>query len=66
MPLDVAGGLPGRGEGSPVFDCDLADARLNGDLGGLASVRQADLDPLTADHDRATGRYPPPDQLGLW
>jgi hypothetical protein len=24
---------------------------------------QADLDPLTADHDRAADRYPPPDQL---
>jgi hypothetical protein len=36
-----------------------------GDLGGLASVRQADLDPLAADHDRPADGYPPPDLQGL-
>jgi hypothetical protein len=34
---------------------------LDGDLGALSCVREADLDPLTADHDRAADRYPPLD-----
>jgi len=38
-------------------------ARTSYAVGGLACMGQADLDPLTADHDRAADRYPRRDQL---
>lgn len=46
MPLDVAAGLAGRGDRDALFHGDLAGVGLDGDLGGLACVGQADLDPL--------------------
>jgi hypothetical protein len=61
VPFDVAAGEAGCGDGDAVFDGDLVGAGFHGDLGGLARVRQADLDPLPADHDRTADRYPPPD-----
>ena len=61
MPFDVAAGGAGRGEGDAILDGDLVGVGLDGDLSGLACMRQADLDPLPADHDRAADRDPPPD-----
>ena len=53
-------GCPGGGYDNAKLDRDLEGAGFDGDLGGLASVRQADLDPLAADHDRPADGYPPP------
>ena len=61
MPLDVAAGRAGRGDGDAILHGDLIGVGAHGDLGGLASVRQSDLDPLAADHDRAPDGHPPPD-----
>jgi hypothetical protein len=62
MPFDVSAGGAGCGDGDAGFDGDLVGVGLDGDLGSLASMREADLDPLAADHDRAADRYPPLDQ----
>src|SRR6266699_5209614 len=51
MPSDVAAAGPGRGDGDARLDGDLVGVRADADLDGLAGVRQADLDPLPADHD---------------
>src|ERR1022692_340639 len=51
--VDGAAGLARRGDGNAVLHGDLVGVRLDGDLHGLARVRQPDLDPLPADHDGA-------------
>ena len=56
MPSDVAAGGAGRGDGHAGLDGDLVGIGFHGDLDGLARVRQADLDPLAADHDRTAHR----------
>ena len=40
VPSDVAAGGTGRGEGKAIFDGDLVGVGADGDLGGLARVRQ--------------------------
>ena len=64
VPFDVAAGGAGRGEGSSVLDGDLVGVGLDGDLGGLARVREADLDPVPAEHDRAADGHPPDGERG--
>jgi hypothetical protein len=49
VPFDVAAGGTGRGEGQAILDGDLVGVGADGDLGGLACVRQSDLDPLGRD-----------------
>jgi hypothetical protein len=65
VPLDHAAGRAGRADGDAILHGDLGDAGLDGHLGGLASVRQADLDVLAADHDRAADGYPPLDTCAV-
>jgi hypothetical protein len=48
VPFDIAAGGAGRSDGNAVVDGDLIGIGLDGDLGALACVREADLDPLTA------------------
>jgi hypothetical protein len=43
VPFDVAAGGAGCGDGDAVVDGDLVGVGLDGDLGGLACVRQANL-----------------------
>jgi hypothetical protein len=61
----AAGGAPG-GERQRVVDVDLVGVGVDGDLGGLAGVREADLDALSGDHDGATHQNPAPDDQGFW
>jgi hypothetical protein len=53
VPPNVAAGGPWCGECQGVFDGDAVGAGLDGDVGGLAGMREADLDALAADHDGA-------------
>src|SRR5262252_4297195 len=59
--VNGAAGRARRGDGDAVLHSDLVEVGAHGDLGGLASVRQSDLNPLAADHDRAADGHPPPD-----
>jgi len=65
VPPNVTTGGPGRGDGGAVVHADLVGVGADGDLGGFAGVRQADLNPLAADHDRAADRDPPSDDQGI-
>jgi hypothetical protein len=58
VPLDVAAGLAGRGDGDAVLDGDLVGVGLHGDVCGLARVGQPDLDPLPVNHDGPADRDP--------
>jgi hypothetical protein len=62
VPPDVAAGGAGRGDGDAGFDGHLVGVGFDGNRDGLACVRQADLDPLAADHDRPAHRDPPGDR----
>ena len=59
MTFDVRAGLAGRGDGSAAVDADLVGVGLNGYICRLARVRQPDLDPLAAYHDRPADGDPP-------
>jgi hypothetical protein len=53
MPFDVAAGVAGCDDGRRVWHGDVVGVGLDCEIGGLASVREADLDALAADHDGA-------------
>jgi hypothetical protein len=56
VPPDVAAGGAGRGDGDAAFDGDQVGIGFHRDPGGLACVRQADLD---GDESYASRRSPP-------
>ena len=54
-----------RGNGDAGLDRDQVGVGSDGDLDGLAGVRQADLDLLPADHDRPADGDPAADDVGF-